>query len=111
MQFSGESCFSRIGFTQVGDPLCHGKESRFHCISSDRVVGASSKAVAEGIDKEEPQATVGCMDFTEGRGDLLFLAEGTPVPKGTCLGASVLSGVGQGGEVESSLEISFKPMA
>ena len=102
MQFSGESCFPWIGFTQVGDPLCHGKESRFHRISLDRVVGASSEAVAEGIDEEEPQATVGCMNFTEGRGDLLFLAEGAPVPKGTCLGPSVLGGVGRGGEVESS---------
>ena len=101
----------RIGFTQVGDPLGHGEESRFHCISVDRVVGASSKAVAEGVDKEEPQATVGCTDLTEGRGDPLFLAEGTPVPKGTCLGVAVLSGVGRGGKVESSPEISLELMA
>ena len=73
-----ESFFAGIVFTQVGDPLAHGRKGGFHCTSSNRETGLAMlpEAVGEGEDVAEP--SLAARDVTEGRLVAKVLAEGGP---------------------------------
>ena len=98
--------FSGIWLTQVGDPLCHGTECRSHCVSADRVVGATVAAVSESEDEEVGEASLIVRDITEGRGDAELLAEVVPEPEGAGSRPGGLGGDGVGRESQRNIEVS-----
>ena len=96
---------SRIFATQVGNPLANGREGFLDRISSDRFVTLPFESVAESPDEEVGESVVG-WSVQEIRGLAELFAEVLPVSEDLGLGCSMLGGVGSGGQVESSAEVS-----
>ena len=109
MELVGQrALLSGIAAGQVGDPLAHGQERPFNCISADRVVGLAIAAIAQGEDEEVSEFGFLVWDITEGRLPSKFLAELGPVGEVGVLGPSGLGCGSCGGLVQRSAEISFE---
>ena len=109
MELVGQrALLSGIAAGQVGDPLAHGQERPFNCISADRVVGLAVAAIAQGEDEEVSEFGFLVRDITEGRLPSEFLAELAPVGEDGLLGLPGLGRGSCGGAVQRSAEISFE---
>ena len=95
-----------IVFTQVGDPLAHGREGGLHCASSDGETGLAflSEPLSEGEDRAE--AVLPVSDVPQGRVVAQVAAEGRPAAEDLVSSPPMLDGVGLGGDRERSAEIS-----
>ncbi len=91
-----------IASTQVGDPLAHRLERVCDCITSDSVVGA----IAQAEDREVAELVFAARDIREVRGVAVLLAEGCLTPEVGVICFACLAGVGMGGDLESSAEVS-----
>ena len=112
MELVGQrAVLSGIAAGQVGDPLAHGQERPFNCISADRVVGLAVAAIAEGEDEEVAEFGCRIRDITEGWVLAVVVAEGGPVLEVASLGGGVLGSVSGRGEVQRSAEISAEEIS
>ena len=97
---------SGIRLTQVGDPLADGRDGVAHCSRSDRLVALSGASVAEAVDEEAGELSVGFGDVTEGEVAAEAVTEGLPVAHDPGVRLSGLRGDGSRGESKRSTEIS-----
>ncbi len=99
-----DNVLSWIASTHVGDPLAHRLERVCDCITSDSVLGAVSHAE----DKHVAELVFATSDVREIGRVPMFGAEEGPAAEICSVGFACLSGVGCGGDLESSAEVKIE---
>ena len=105
VSLGSKSFFAGIVFTQVGDPLAHGRKGGFHCASSHRDTGLAVLPEAVGEGEDVAEARFAARDVTEGRFVAKVLTEGGPSAEDLVSTLTMLAGVGAGGSLERSAQV------